>query len=222
MPPRIEPLIPRVCSPAEARSPAKNTSRSRRQPERIEPHRGDRVQGDEPRILQPDERDEEPDPDGNPAAQARADRVHHDAAQPGQRHQQEQDARHEDHPSATAPAFVWPAAVAAGIKVSTRKKFAPMPGACAIGARAYRPMITVASAAARQVAVITGTKVEPRLDAEHAPGEHSRLHKDDVGHGQERRCSRSELGADGAASLFELEVALEESRRIDLHRGHTF
>jgi len=41
------------------------------------------------------------------------------------------------------------------------RKFWPMPGASAIGARAYRPMSALAKAAARQVAVVTAPKSSP-------------------------------------------------------------
>ena len=55
-----------------------------------------------------------------------------------------------------------------GERGKTKKKFSPIPGAWAIGYRAYRPMITVASAAERQVAVVTAPN-HARRDAEHAP-----------------------------------------------------
>ena len=64
-------------------------------------------------------------------------------------------------PSATRHGSVAPAAAAAGIAVSTKKKFSPMPGACAIGSRAYSPISAVANAAERQVAVVAAPKSSP-------------------------------------------------------------
>ena len=64
-------------------------------------------------------------------------------------------------PSATCQPFAKPAAVAAGITENTKKKFSPMPGAWAMGYRASKAMSAVASAAARQVAVITAPKSMP-------------------------------------------------------------
>jgi hypothetical protein len=64
-------------------------------------------------------------------------------------------------PSATCQPLAKPAAVAAGIAEKTKKKFSPMPGACAMGYRASQAMSAVASAAEIQVAVVTAPKSMP-------------------------------------------------------------
>jgi hypothetical protein len=64
-------------------------------------------------------------------------------------------------PNPTCQEFVNPAAVAAGIAVKTKTKFSPIPGACAMGYLAYRPIIAVARAAEMHVAVITEPKSIP-------------------------------------------------------------
>ena len=64
-------------------------------------------------------------------------------------------------PSAACQPSAKPAAVAAGIAENTKKKFCPIPGACAIGYRAYNAINPVASAAERHVAVVTAPKSIP-------------------------------------------------------------
>ncbi len=64
-------------------------------------------------------------------------------------------------PRATRQPLAKPAAVAAGIAENTKKKFSPMPGACAMGYCASQAMSAVARAAERQVAVVTAPKSMP-------------------------------------------------------------
>ena len=64
-------------------------------------------------------------------------------------------------PSAAFHGSGCPVAAAAGMIDSTKKKFCPIPGASAIGYRAYQPMSTLANAAAMQVAAVTAPKSMP-------------------------------------------------------------
>jgi len=103
---------------------------------------------DEPRVLQADEGDEQPDPCRDAVLEAGADRVEDPLADAEEVEQVEQNARHEHHAQGYLPGICEPAAAAAGMTVNTKKKFSPCP-APARSVPAVQPMMAHATADAR-------------------------------------------------------------------------
>ncbi len=133
MPQRIEPGTRRACSvPATSRPKAKSSASGESSFDG-ERDGGRRTRHHDTRIAQTDECDEETDAAGDRRAQARRDHVGEQAPHADRREHEEASPERNTAPSAVRQGSGEPAAAAAGIAVSTKKKFSPIPGACAIG-----------------------------------------------------------------------------------------